>query len=379
MEKSTSRPTVCIVKLKEGGVSETFIRAHEELLPANVVVVSGLVAPVRDGRPILSQGVTSRAWRKAVRVARGKPWDWEITMAFIQVLRDTGAGAVLAEYGPSGVRVMEACQITGVPLIVHFHGYDLSINAVLEEYQSAYERLFARAAALIVVSRAMERKLLGLGAPAEKVHYNPCGVDCNSFGGADPASAPPVFVAVGRLIAKKAPHLTILAFAELHRTCPAARLRIIGDGDLLDMCRDLVRGLGIADAITFLGAQSPTVVRDEMRAARAFVQHSVVAASGDSEGTPVGIIEAGASGLPVVATTHAGIPDVVRHEETGLLVPEFDVRGMAAEMLRLAEDGQLASRLGRAARQRVLDQFSLEPRIQALWSIINSCMVSARA
>jgi glycosyltransferase involved in cell wall biosynthesis len=364
-----------LVKISDDVLSETFIRAHAELLPARVAVLSGMVVPQRGGRPVLSQGVLPRAWRKAARLIRRKPWDWEITLAFIQAIRQTGARAVLAEYGPTGVRVREACEITGVPLIVHFHGYDASMQSVLEEHQTTYPALFKQAAAVIAVSRAMEKTLVSLGAPAEKVHYNPCGVDCSLFYGANPASAPPVFLAVGRFVAKKAPHLTLLAFAEAHRSCPAARLRMIGDGDLLDVCRDMARGLGIADAVTFLGAQSPAVVRDEMRAARAFVQHSVEAAGGDSEGTPVGVIEAGASGLPVIATRHAGIPDVVVDGETGFLVAERDVPAMAAQMLRVANEPALAARLGQAARERITNHFSLARSIDRLWAVIDSSIV----
>jgi glycosyltransferase involved in cell wall biosynthesis len=111
-----------------------------------------------------------------------------------------------------------------------------------------------------------------------------------------------------------------------------------------------------------------------MRQARVFVQHSVVAADGNREGTPVAIIEAGASGLPVVATRHAGIPDVVVEGSTGFLVDERDVEGMARHMIRLAQDAELAGRLGRAARERVQVHFSTETSIRRLWTIITSCI-----
>lgn len=106
-----------------------------------------------------------------------------------------------------------------------------------------------------------------------------------------------------------------------------------------------------------------------MRAARCFVQHSVEAPDGDCEATPVGVLEAGASGLPVVATRHDGITDVVVEGETGLLVEERDVRGMAEAVPGLARD-PLAARLGRAARRHVRTHFSSAHSIERLWSII---------
>jgi glycosyltransferase involved in cell wall biosynthesis len=261
-----------------------------------------------------------------------------------------------------------------LPLIVHFHGFDASVHSVLEEHQKTYPLMFQQASAIIAVSRAMERKLITLGAPPERVHYNPYGINCNDFLGADPSSAPPAFLSVGRFVEKKAPQLTLSAFASVHRSVPEARLRMIGDGPLLDACRQQAVELNIQDVVTFLGAQSPAVVQSEMRSARCFVQHSMEAANGDCEGTPVGILEAGASGLPVVSTRHAGIPDVVVEGETGFLVDEGDVDGMAEYMLRLALDPRLAGDLGRAATQRIQNQFSQESSDRRLWEIVESCI-----
>jgi len=224
----------------------------------------------------------------------------------------------------------------------------------------------------------MERKLISLGAPRGKVHYNPYGIDCHQFGGANPLKAPPAFVAVGRFVEKKAPQLTLKAFAGVHRMVPEARLRMIGDGPLLEECRALAAELGINDAVTFLGAQAHEVVQEEMRVARCFVQHSVEAHNGDSEGTPVGILEAGASGLPVVSTCHAGIPDVVIEGETGFLVDERDIEEMQKKMLRLAQDPELGGRMGRSARQHIETNFSQGHSIGRLWSIIERCCLSRR-
>jgi len=147
---------------------------------------------------------------------------------------------------------------------------------------------------------------------------------------------------------------------------------MVGNGPLLDECRELAKSLQIEQAVAFLGAQSHEVVQEEMRGARCFVQHSVEASNGDCEGTPLGILEAGATGLPVVSTRHAGIADVVIEDETGFLVDEGDVKGMAENMVRLARDPDLAGRLGRAGRQRIVKCFSEERSLGRLLEIINS-------
>jgi glycosyltransferase involved in cell wall biosynthesis len=147
---------------------------------------------------------------------------------------------------------------------------------------------------------------------------------------------------------------------------------MIGDGPLLDECKELAKTLRLDGAVTFLGAQPPSVVQEEMRGARCFVQHSVEASNGDCEGTPVGIIEAGASGLPVVATRHAGIPDVVIEKETGLLIDEHDVDGMAARMMEIVDQPKRADEMGKQARQHIRDQFSKEKSLSKLWTIIET-------
>jgi glycosyltransferase involved in cell wall biosynthesis len=250
------------------------------------------------------------------------------------------------------------------------------VRDVLEEHRETYPLMFNQAAAIIAVSRSMQRKLISMGAPAERLHYNPYGIDCSMFGGARPGNAKPLFIAVGRFVEKKAPQVTLRAFSQVHRKFPITQLRMIGDGPLLEECKTLAASLGVASAVTFLGAQQHTAVQAEMRGARCFLQHSVEAASGDCEGTPLGILEAGASGLPVVATRHAGIPDVVIEGETGFLVDEHDVDGMAAHMLRLVEEPETAARMGEAARNHISTNFSQEQSLIKLWKIVESSIDS---
>jgi colanic acid/amylovoran biosynthesis glycosyltransferase len=366
---------VAVVTPYEPTISETFIRAHVENLPVSTVLIHGRPPRLGD-RPVLS--LPRRAAHKIRRTLFGGGSERETTVAYVEAFRRRRVGAVLAEYGPTGVLVMAACRELGLPLIVHFHGYDASVREVLARHADTYPKLFRQSAAVVAVSQAMRRKLIALGAPADNIHYNPYGVDCTRFGEADPAGAPPVLLAVGRFVEKKAPQATLAAFAAARRALPQARLRMIGDGPLLEECRALARALEIADAVEFLGAQPHAVVQEEMRRARCFVQHSVEAANGDCEGTPVGILEAGASGLPVVATRHAGIPDVVVDGETGLLVEERDVEGTADRMIRLLREPELAGRLGSAARRRCETYFSRQRSDGRLWAIIESCLAGRR-
>jgi glycosyltransferase involved in cell wall biosynthesis len=333
--------------------------------------------PTLDGRPVRSMHAVARAVRKASRIIRRQGYDSDITAGFTEAFRRVRPDAVLAEYGWRAVDVDAACQKSGIPLIAHFHGYDASEHAYLEKMRAGrYQSMFRNAAAIVAVSQAMRSRLISLGCSPEKVHWSPYGVDCAAFDGGTPEQTPPIFLAVGRFTEKKAPHLTIEAFARVHHQCPAARLRMIGFGPLQERCEKLVQELGIAAAVTFLGVCPPSVVQHEMKQARCFVQHSVRAPNGDSEGTPVAVLEAGAAGLPVVSTLHEGIPDVVLDNETGFLVSEGDVAAMAERMLLIAHDATLAVRLGRQAQARIRDHFTMEKSIRRLWEIIEGAIRS---
>ncbi len=380
--KNREKPTVCIVSPNKDAYSESFIHAHIERLPARIKVLYGRhlfdYRHQDDDRQLLTHTLPRRLVRGGVRRVLRLPESYFEETALKRFLKKNRVDAVLAEYGTTGVAVMEICQETNIPLITHFHGVDAYNHSILESVGRHYSALFENAAAIAVVSCDMERQLLHLGAPQEKLHYSPYGVDMSLFQDGDPGHAPPLFVAVGRFVDKKAPHLTLLAFRKVIERTPEARLVMIGDGPLLEACKQLVLVLGITEAVQFPGAQAHVEVAATMRKARAFVQHSVRTSYGDSEGTPVAVLEAGSTGLPVVATRHAGIQDVVIHGKTGLLVDEADVDGMAECMIRLAEKPALAGQLGKAARQRIGAEFTVEKSINNLWSIIETAIQQHR-
>jgi glycosyltransferase involved in cell wall biosynthesis len=152
--------------------------------------------------------------------------------------------------------------------------------------------------------------------------------------------------------------LTILAFSEVVKTLPLARLIMIGKdggGELFESCIILAKALGVDQSIDFKGIRSPLEISEIMSSTAVFVQHSLTTPlNGDKEGTPVAVMEAMCAGLPIVATRHAGIQDLITHEETGLLVNEYDWKSMAEEMIRLATNQEYSRKLGRNARNRVL-------------------------
>ena len=135
---------------------------------------------------------------------------------------------------------------------------------------------------------------------------------------------------------------------------------------MLNTCNNLVKTLHIEDAVSLPGKITPAEFQELLKNATAFVQHSVIAENGDSEGTPLAVLESSAAGLPVISTKHAGIPDVIIDRETGYLVDEHDVDGMARAMLKVLEDIDAAKKMGEAGKQRIKTDFSMEKYIRRL-------------
>lgn len=365
-----SKLRVAILTPNQRSASETFIHAHIERLPLEIVPIFGVGWHLFGGRGYLWPYLrfAGAALGKLLPAASASLYatmlGWKLKRFRVDV--------VLAEYGTTGCDVLGACRRAGIPLVAHFHGFDASHLPTLERYLQAYRELFAEAAGVIAVSTPMRNRLIAWGAIEKKTHLMIYGVDPERFCGAAPATSEPHFVTVGRFIEKKAPYLAVLAFQQVVAAVPTAKLSMIGGGPLLGPTRRLAAALGLKDRVEFLGVQPPDVVSQLMRSARAFVQHSLPAEDGDSEGTPVAIIEAQMTGLPVVSTTHEGIPEVVVDGETGYLVSEGDAIGMGRRMTLLARDPALAGTLGHRARQRALAEFTQEKYLGKLTETIKA-------
>jgi colanic acid/amylovoran biosynthesis glycosyltransferase len=379
---------LAIIFPNKSSTSETFIKAHVDHLPGvKKILYGGFFPRFSDGDvPLIKtpkKNIASKLLGK-LSPQRDKGAEKQILqrnrIALENFLKENKINAVLAEYGPTGVAVMEVCQELSIPLIVHFHGFDAFHFETLQKHREGYIKLFDVANAIVVVSRDMERQLISMGASSDKVHYNVYGIDVDKFFPAPELNKLPVFLFTGRFINKKAPHLLIMAFAQVLKSVSNAHLIMIGDaglggsGELYMACRQLVKALKLEHAVTFKGALDSNSVAGEMRNAFAYVQHSVSAENGDSEGTPNTILEAGATGLPVISTRHGGIKDVVTDGENGFLVNEFDVDAMAQRMVDLSHHPEKAATMGHAARERAVNQFSLKQSIFNLSSIVDNAM-----
>jgi glycosyltransferase involved in cell wall biosynthesis len=375
-------PQLAVVTPECNVISESFIGAHIEGLLEDAKVIWGSPRPlfIGDGEGVMSglpgalAKVLGLGWRMTPMRAHGavgrrlpEPF---YARELARFLRRSQIDVVLAEYGTTGVEIMQACSISGTPLVVHFHGFDAYQEKTLSEMREPYRDLFRIAKRIVVVSNHMLGHLTNIGSPAERTVSNPCGVDVDRFLGAEPQSAPPLLLALGRFVEKKGPALTLEAFSLTHAEEPQTQLVMLGDGPLRDECIDRARELGIDRNVRFPGGVDHDEVVVWMRQARCFVQHSLRASDGDSEGTPVAILEASACGLPVVSTNHGGIIDAVIDGTTGFLVEEGDVGAMADQMLRLVRDPNLAATLGAAGRRHIVEEYSAEKSLSRLRAVL---------
>ena len=274
---------------------------------------------------------------------------------------------VIAHFGEVGLRFRSICERRRIPILVHFHGADVSKQLRSLPYRRAVSRMLGEGVPCVVVSQDQKERLLGLGGHSEQVRIIPCGAPLEEFRLVERGDeAACRFLFVGRLVEKKAPLALLRGFAMHLRNHPDSRLSVVGDGVLLEEARQLSVSLGIGDAVVFRGAVPNSEVRKEMESSSVLVQPSVTASNGDMEGAPTVIFEAAATGMPVVATRHAGIPDQVIHGTTGYLVAENDLRGMARYMDILAENRELRRRLGRGARRHVENVGSLDKQLDKM-------------
>ena len=358
--------------------SETFVRANLAGLPFATTAYFGDERPL--GQPWrLAYGVAVLMSKVLTRLGWLRLAGWPAAVVTKLLIRRHQPDLLLVEFGFHALRVMEAAAEFQIPLVVHFRGSDLSAWTKFGAQKMRYRRLMRIASGAIVKSQPMRQTLLDLGMESERILISASGANAQLFHSSAPGSAPPVFLAVGRFVDKKGPLFTIRAFAQLVEQHPRTDLALwmVGEGPLQQQAKALVRELGLEAVVRFWGAQSQQKVAELMREARGFVQHSVVAPDGDSEGNPVAVMEAQLSGLPVVSTRHAGIPEVVRHGESGWLVAEADVVGMAAGLQRLVEDPGLAQRWGEAGRRRIQERFTIDHHLRDVSQFLRG--ISARS
>ena len=375
------KKNILIVSPTKIGLTETFIRAHIDQLFGNVFYLYGwdlnfktqsgisLSELYKPKSSVLTKLKSLLPHYIYFRLAQKSKKNYTKEALISRYIQEHQIDVVLAEYGTAGSFITPICKSLNLPLLVHFHGFDASRKDILNTFKKGYQLMFSYATKIIVVSNAMKQALVGQGCPEKKLVLNTCGPHPDYLN-IKPNLESNYIISVGRHTYKKAPYLTILAFQEVLKKHPYLKLKMIGDGELFDVSKNLVKSLGLENNIILLGALERQEIIKHLQSAFLFVQHSIIATNGDSEGTPVGIIEAMAAGLPLVSTRHAGIPDVVIENETGFLVDEGNIDVMAEQILTLLDNRDLAGSFGKKGNERILSEFTLQKHIATIDRLI---------
>ena len=350
----------------------------------------------QDKSIILSDIVSSPGiWKTAYKLAEFPHPTW------VKRLKDLSPSLIHAHFGLDGVFALPLAKKLKLPLIVTFHGYyatadiesthqktwyDYSLDYLKrrgqffrELYLRKRDRLFQEADGFIAVSEFIRSQLIAKGCPPEKIKVHYIGIDIDKFTRNNTIQQEPIVLFVGRLVEKKGCEYLIRAMAQVQAKMPNVELVIIGDGVLRSPLENLAANS--LKRYRFLGVQPPEVVKEWMTRSLLLSAPSITTPQGESEGLPIVILEAMAMGLPVISSVHAGIPEAIIHEETGLLTPEKDWEAIGKYIITIFEEEELrwlrppeASHFAIAGRKRIEQKFNLKHNTAQLEEIYHNIL-----
>lgn len=357
--------------------SETFVHEQAKHLPNYQARYAGMKY-LPDGHPLSHENmvvVNRRGWLGRMKEAFAQ--FVRFPPAFLRTVEAWEPDLIHSHFGPDAVNALRLAQHLDVPLAVtyHSHGVTTQDEHARESYyrHRVYlrrrEQLKGKVDCFIAVSKFIKAKMMEQGFPEEKIEQHYVGVDTDYFKPSTVEDQRSVLF-VGRLTEKKGLQYLIYAMERVQKKYSGARLVVIGDGKRREELES-VAARRLAE-FEFLGFQPPNVVRDWMNRATMLAVPSVTAETGESEGLPTVVMEAQATGLAVVGSEHAGIPEVVRHGETGFLAPERDWEQLADYIERLLHDTELRKSFGQLGRRRMKRKFDVRKQSKMLEKIYNT-------
>lgn len=278
-----------------------------------------------------------------------------------KVIQQQSPDIIHAHFGYDGFRMYRVAKKTNTPLVVSFYGSDVSRLPTEFGWKRRYRKLAQYGQKFVAASDFMKSQLIELGFPKDHIEVIRFGVDLNLFCFKKEFNATNRLMMVGRMVEKKGFKYALQALSFLksnkRRTI---YIDLYGDGPLKKDLKKQAKELGIANQIKFHGYVSNTRVRKELQNHSILLAPSVTASDDDKEGLPNTILEAMASGVPVIASDHTAIPEAVKHRRTGLLVPEGDPEEIAYSVLELLDQQTDVEAIRGNARKLIEEAYSVE-------------------
>jgi len=292
------------------------------------------------------------------RELRDMPWqisDAELR-ALLRVFNTIDARLLHIYFGQIAVHLLPLIRAWKNPSIVSFHGADVTVDMNKPAYRQATRQMLEAVKLVLVRSESLQRAVADLGCDPEKIEIQRTGIPLEEFPFRErsfPENDEWRFVQAGRLIEKKGLPVTLRAFAIFLGKYPNATLTIAGEGPMLGELQKLARELRIERSVSFTGFISQEQLGQTYYRSHIFLHPSQTGHDGNQEGIPNSMLEAMASGLPVFATQHGGIPEAIENGVSGVLVPERDHEALARALLNAAADRVSLSQIARSGAEVV--------------------------
>jgi glycosyltransferase involved in cell wall biosynthesis len=296
------------------------------------------------------------------------------------IMRDVAPSLIHAHFGFDGVEAWPIARRLGLPLLVTLHGSDITIRMdwfargrAGRRWQGYPARLAKMARAervtFIAVSENIREAAIAAGLPDSRIVVLPIGIDRSRFtpGSVPVAQRRPMILFLGRLVEKKGCIHLLEAFERVRAQLPQAELIVGGDGPERARLAERAASIG---GVRFVGAFTRDLATTLLGEARVFCLPSITAESGDAEGLPLVILEAQASGIPVVTSARGGATEGIQDGVTGYAFGEGDVAGLTERLMALLTDDALAARFSAAAPPFIAEHHDLyrqTARLEALY------------
>lgn len=372
------------------GTSETFLGDNLELLQKLGTVKAFCGNPIASGlqpRPDVQHLSFDCVPQKLHHVVRHKLTGKNVRTlskrkrclkSLLETLQEFEPDVVWVEFGTTAHVAAELLAALNVPFVMAVHGFDITREFKDPWYKSEFVRLANQSAAVVCASFHTQNLCRVSGVLPEKTQVIRLSLDAQRWLRNTPIQSdqPVRFVHLGRLVEKKGPLQTLMAFHQVLQQQSNAELTFIGEGPLKATIDAYIQQHRLEQQVHLLGAMPQDKALEEVQRHHVFCQHSVTGMDGDQEGFALSPAEAALLEMPIVATWHNGIPEHVIHEKTGILVREWDIEGMAAAMLSLAQNPELRQSMGQSGRQNIAQMCAPAIRLEILRELLNSATSS---
>ncbi len=309
-----------------------------------------------------------RFWFKQIRSA-----PWQISTGelneLLTILERRSAQLLHIYFGHIAVHLLPLILKWPRPSVVSFHGADVMVDMDKAAHRDATKRMLQAVRLVLVRSRSLRDAVIRIGCPEEKIRIQRTGIPVaeTPFVARDwPADGEWRLLQAGRLIEKKGFATSLRAFAEFAARYPKATFTIAGEGPLQSGLEAQTQNLGIAAKVFFRGFVSQKELRELFYSSHIFLHPSETGADGNQEGVPNSMLEAMASGLPVFATIHGGIPEAIENDRSGILVGEKDHAALATKLLELTGESHRLSEIAAAGAKSVAEKFDQPAQVRKL-------------